>query len=149
MGIRKSGREELARTMGRKKQSPRRSKKRSPKARDARAEIGRGRRILGCAIISLAGHLLAAGERLFTPGEHGHPYSLGAYLAGRYRAIPARTSSASSPRTARADPLAEIERINAINRRNMQRIMNPPTAPKPYQPPSPVAPQSHQPQLRR
>ena len=99
--------------------------------------------------LGLTGNLVAAGERLFTPGEHGHPASLGAYLVGRYRSPYGGTRAAGPWRTVRADPLAEIERINAINRRNMQRIMNPPTAPKPYQPPSPVAPQSHQPQLRR
>ncbi len=73
--------------------------------------------------IGLTGHLVATGEKLFTPDEHGHPSSLGAYLVGRYRSPSDHARTTGSSRTKRTDPLADIERINASTRRNMQHII--------------------------
>jgi len=99
--------------------------------------------------VGLAGNLVAAGERLFAPNEHGHPASLGAYLAGRYLSPGTRTGAAGSGRTARPDPLAELERVTELNRRNMQRLRRQPTRPQPYRPALPGAVQPHQSQPRR
>jgi len=110
--------------------------------------------------VGLAGNLVATGERLFAPNEHGHPASLGAYLAGRYLSPGTPTGATGSGRTRRPDPLAELERINELNRRNMQRLRHPAAPPQPHrpvvpgvvQPYQPVVPgtvQPHQPQPRR
>jgi len=91
------------------------------------------------AYINLVGNLIETGEHLFAGNEHGHPASLAAYLAGRYRPRAAHGGLPNRP-VYRNDPFAEVERINAINRRNMQRMM---------QPPVPSVPQPHRPhQLR-
>lgn len=80
--------------------------------------------------MGLVGHLLQTGERLFGPNEHGHPASLGAYLTGRYRPRIISESPMRSPGLY-SDPLAELERINAINRANMRRMILPPGVPRP------------------
>ena len=84
----------------------------------------------------LAGWLVPVGEKLFTPDEHGHPYSLGAYLSGRYRTRNTRRPTSSAP-TAHGSILGDIEELNAANRRNMQRNIHTPAIPQPYQPPIP------------
>jgi len=93
--------------------------------------------------IALVGHLVETGERLFAPNEHGHPASLAAYLAGHYRSHAAHAGLPNRP-IYRNDSFAEVERINAINQRNMQRMMQPPMVPQAYQPPVPGAGQPHQ-----
>lgn len=93
--------------------------------------------------VGLVGNLLPVGEKLFARNEHGHPRSLAAYLSGRYmrRGNDAGRAGASMYQ---ADELLDNKRINAINRRNMQRVM-PPTDTKPDQPPVPGVPKPHQP----
>jgi hypothetical protein len=95
------------------------------------------------AYIGLVGNLLTVGERLFAANEFGHPASLAAYLPYRYRMKPDTALSARSPY--HVDPLDEIERINALNRADMERLTRPPTMPQPYQPPAPGLPQPYQP----
>ena len=90
--------------------------------------------------IGLTGHLVAAGEKLFTAREHGHPYSLGAYLAGRYRSQNTRRPTIPAS-AANGSILGDIDEIDAINRRNMQRHKQRsilPVPPQPYQPTIPV-----------
>jgi len=97
--------------------------------------------------IALVGRLVETGERLFAPNEHGHPASLAAYLAGRYQPHAAHAGLPNRP-IYRNRSFAEVERINAINRRNMQRMMQPRAVPQRHQPPGPGAeqpPQPHQP----
>ncbi|MCL2641684.1 MAG: hypothetical protein FWD53_12620 [Phycisphaerales bacterium] len=55
------------------------------------------------------GSILLRGESLFDPNEQGHPYTLHAHLASIFRQ--------------EIDHLAEAERIDAINRANMERAM--------------------------
>ena len=93
--------------------------------------------------MGLVGTLMPVGEKLFARSEHGHPLSLAAYLSGMY-APGGRAGLAGGP-AYEPDPLLEVERIDAINRANMQRMMPPPMAPQPYQPPVPGAPQPEQP----
>lgn len=83
--------------------------------------------------VGLVGHLLQTGERLFGPNEHGHPASLGVYLTGRYRPGIISESPMRSPGRY-SDPFAEVERIDAINRANMRRMMQPPGVPAPGYP---------------
>ena len=113
--------------------------------------------------IGLAGHLVPVGEELFTHDEHGHPRSLGAYLAGRYRSPHVRPRTTNPSPTARRSILGDIDGIEAIHQKNMQRhrqrSMTPPLVhPQPYQPtppgainvPTPTVPRAPQlPQVRR
>ncbi|MFP4140769.1 MAG: transglutaminase family protein [Phycisphaerae bacterium] len=97
--------------------------------------------------IGLVGNLLPVGEKLFARSEDGHPMSLAAYLSGQYAPRSSNTGLARSP-IYQHDPVLEAERINAINQANMRRMMQPPMAPQPHQPPVPGAgqpPQPHQP----
>ena len=89
--------------------------------------------------IGLVGNLLPVGEKLFAPNEHGHPVSLAAYLSGLYARRRNEAGLAGAP-AHRADPLFEVERINAINRRNMQRMTQPPVPSEVYRPHEPGAP---------
>ena len=92
--------------------------------------------------LGLTGNLVAAGERLFTPGEHGHPASLGAYLVGRYRTRNTRRPTNLAP-TAHRSILGDTDEFEAMNRRNMQRHKQrslPPPPPQPYQPTIPGPP---------
>jgi len=93
--------------------------------------------------IGLVGNLMPVGEKLFARSEHGHPLSLAAYLSGLY-ATGGRANLAGGP-LRETDPLWEVERINASNRANMQRMMQPPMAGQAYQPPVPGAPPREQP----
>ncbi|MBT3199461.1 MAG: hypothetical protein HN350_06050 [Phycisphaerales bacterium] len=91
---------------------------------------------------NLAGCLVPVGEKLFTPDERGHPYSLGAYLAARYHRSNSGRRSTSSRSSANLDINQAIDKIDAINRRKMQRHKQnsmPPVMvhPQPYQPPMP------------
>jgi len=97
--------------------------------------------------MGLVGNLLPVGERLFERSEQGHPISLAAYLGARYRgAVPGSTGAGRT-----RDGLGEVERINAINRANMRRLMQPPTPlhPQQYQPARPRYPNDARPQGRR
>jgi hypothetical protein len=76
--------------------------------------------------INLVGDLVSIGERLFDPNEHGHPAALAAYLADKYQ--PRFSEARPSGPQRQADPLAEFEAVNAMNRANMARMM-PPQAP--------------------
>jgi len=86
--------------MARKKQPPRRSRKGSPKARDARAEIGHGRRILGYAIVSLASLALGAGAVMLA-GQASDPP---ADIAGGWRSVVQLISLSE----------AELERVDIV-----------------------------------
>ncbi len=73
--------------------------------------------------------------------------SLTVYLSGMYAPRSSNSGLARLPNY-QPDPFLEAERINAMNRANMRRMMQPPMAPQPYQPPVPGAgqpPQPHQP----
>ena len=96
--------------------------------------------------MGLVDNLLPVGEKLFARNEHGHPASLAAYLAGRYRP---RVTGPAGRSVYQRDPIAEVERLNAINRRNMQRLMRTPKPPRPHRPPVRGVPQSHQPHQNR
>jgi len=98
--------------------------------------------------IGLVGNLLPVGEKLFARDEMGHPASLAAHLAGQYGPRSTDLGRAGTPRY-QGDPFLDAERINAMNRANMQRMMQPPTAPQPYPPPGPGPPQPNQPHQRR
>lgn len=103
--------------------------------------------------ICLVGHLMWKGERLFDPNEHGHPNLLGGYLVTRQRQR-SRAASAFDPPPVyrRPNPLAELERINALNRASMQRMTQPPHQPRlpqPYQSPRPGYSQNRYQQHRR
>jgi len=91
------------------------------------------------AYINLVGNLIATGENLFAANEHGHPASLAAYLAGRYR-LPRSIVQAPGPGYP-ADPLAELEAINAMNRANLPPTTQgqPPARPG-YPQPGPMQP---------
>jgi len=91
----------------------------------------------------LAGTLVETGERLFAPNEHGHPASLGAYLAARYGRPALGRGPILPPTRRRRDGLTELERINALNRELRSRL----TAPAP--PPAPPAPTPIPPHPRR
>ena len=89
---------------------------------------------------NLTGCLVPVGEKLFTPDERGHPYSLGAYLAARYRRSNSGRRSTNGRSSANLDIHQAIDKIDAINRRKMQRHKQnsmPPQMvhPQPYQPP--------------
>jgi len=83
------------------------------------------------------------GAQLFTPREHGHPDSVLRYLASAKRRAQGPAAFGSLPPNRRLDPMAELERLNALNQANMRR-MAPPTAPQPGSPPSP-GPQPNRP----
>lgn len=63
---------------------------------------------------------LSRGAMLFDPSEQGHPSTLLAYLSSMQRQSPV---AAARPQR---DPMEELERINAINRTNRERMMQPP-----------------------
>ena len=78
--------------------------------------------------VGLVESLVPQGEKLFASNEIGHPLSLGQYLVGKYQPLHHNPGP--------ADPFAEAERINAINRGNMERtIPSMPQGPQPYRPP--------------
>ena len=83
--------------------------------------------------VGLMGNLLPVGERLFAANEFGHPASLAPHLSRRYRRKSASRLPARSPY--RTDTPGEVERLNAINRANMERLMRSP---------APDVPQDHQ-----
>jgi len=89
--------------------------------------------------LGLVDNLLPVGEKLFARNEHGHPVSLGVYLSGRYAPRKHDAGLARFP-IRQADPFPDIQRINEINRRYMQR-MQPREAPQRHQPPAPGVPQ--------
>jgi len=92
--------------------------------------------------------LIPVGEKLFARNELGHPISLAAYLSSRYAPRGNATGLARSL-IHRPAPFADVQRLNEINRRNMQRMMHPPMAPVPYQPPVRGAPRPLQPHQSR
>lgn len=98
--------------------------------------------------LGLVDTLIPVGEKLFTRDELGHPMSLAAYLGGRYAPCGNDTGLGRSP-IYRPDPFADVQRLNEINRRNMQPMMQPPTVPQPYHPPVPGVPQPPQPHQPR
>jgi len=83
--------------------------------------------------IGLMGNLLPVGEKLFAANEFGHPASLAAYLGGRYQSRPTSARKPEPPVRQYA-PTLDADRINAINRANMERLMPPPMVPLPGQP---------------
>lgn len=88
------------------------------------------------------------GEQLFEPTETGHPADLARFLAYTYlrprqRPTPMTRRPYQPPMVYRNDPLADINRINAINRANMlaQTPGVPhPGIPQPYRPYQPQMP---------
>ncbi len=83
--------------------------------------------------LGLVGNLMDTGERLFAVNELGHPVSLATYLSDRY---PSRSASVRIPEPPmrRYDPTLDVDRINAINRANRERMMQQPSVPQPAMP---------------
>jgi len=63
------------------------------------------------------------GESLFEAAEQGHPNSLAHHLVARQGLLRTDSSDFEPPPVRRPDPMAEWERINAINRANRDRLM--------------------------
>jgi hypothetical protein len=102
------------------------------------------------AYMGLFDSLMECGEKLFGEEEAGHPAALAASLAGRYQPPGAglagpRAAGADGRSPLHRDPLEDIDRINAINRANMERLAQPPGFPQSYQPPVPGLPPPPQP----
>ena len=99
------------------------------------------------------------GEQLFEPHEIGHPATMAQWLASMYFRPTHRSTAMGrrryQPLPSRTDPMAEIERINAMNRASMQP--HTPGVPQPVTPgvpqpptygpqvPTPGIPNPHQP----
>lgn len=99
------------------------------------------------------------GEQLFDPYETGHPATMAQWLASIYyrpsQGATAMSRTPYQPPVNRMDPMAEIERINAMTRANMQPHI--PGVPQPVTPgvpqpptygppvPTPGVPNPHQP----
>jgi hypothetical protein len=95
--------------------------------------------------MGLVEHLMDVGERLFASDERGHPGSLLGYLASRYDPSAARGTPGARPGR---DPMAELERINAINEANRRKVTQPPGA-QPHQQAFPRSPAVDLPGPRR
>jgi hypothetical protein len=94
--------------------------------------------------IGLVGNLIESGEKLFAADEFGHPASLAVYLAGKYQTPTFDAALAGRP--GYPDPIVELNRINAINRANRDRMTQPPPMPGVSQPNTPYAPRPGVPQ---
>ena len=86
--------------------------------------------------------LVWRGEQLFEPYETGHPATMAQWLTSMYlrptQGPTAMSQTPYQPPVNRMDPMAEIERINAMNRANLQPQM--PGVPHPVTPGMPQPP---------